>query len=273
MNITEIYFNQYQGINGIDGFITQVVAFFFYMFVSLYIYNSLRYLQLDVLELLQKGCIISFCLAGSYSIFEIGAIYESNICINILNFLDGFFRSRSVESVYRVRSSSSEPSMFGMYSAVIFPWLMTAIYLYRKRVFYTFLFLYLIVLNYYSLSRTSYIILLIQLILCIYLFKDIMFKKHKFNYKKILGCFFVLLFLLLFCFDIKFSGEMNFIHIYSSIILSEGTSYNLSNIARYGSQVAALKIFCVTQYLVLDLGNMDFMQVIFTRNGLGKVQK
>ncbi|WP_462392766.1 O-antigen ligase family protein [Mitsuokella multacida] len=246
-NIQDIFINVFKGQYATDRLIMQIASLTLTLLVPLYVYNTLKIPTEKIINWFFKCLLISFLLAGTYSSFEIGAFFGSGIAENIRTILDTIIHANTEDGYgLRLRSVCSEASSFGEYCAVLFPWLIGAIITKRKKWFYLALFVYLILLNVLSLSRTAYAVFAIQTVVCIFVYRK--------YYKQIIT-FAILASIAVIFFMIQGGSvfdNINVIDILSTIVFFEGTTQEMSNLTRLGSQVAALNIFM--DYPILGVG-------------------
>jgi len=152
----------------------------------------------------------------------LGKISGNAFSTDVITAVDSLFRSKTVTGdmaeYFRVRSLASEASFFGMYIAILLPWILGRCFLDRSRYpsIFFFIFGYVIVLVLFSLSRTAYILRL--------------------------GVFVVGFFavtMVSFDYVSNTLPETDIGAVYESLFSND----NLSNVARYGSQLAAWNMF------------------------------
>lgn len=236
INLDEIQYYHFQGQIGIQRAVVQLVSLGFCVIIPIYVYDILKKYRGNLYEFLFRYLEYSFYIAGIYSVVELLSFFNIGDASSGLAFLDGLFRDEEPNgNIMRVRSVTLEPSALGEYSAVILPW-----FIYKsgcnKRCF--LLTIYLLVLCFLSVSRTAYVVLIIQFLLC-----AIMYGK---KYKRIIGMLTVALVFMGSAFYTQledYLGERTFDVVVMSVIDSEETVFDLSNVARYGSQDAALEMF------------------------------
>jgi O-antigen polymerase family protein len=155
--------------------------------------------------------------------------------------LDMIFRKVDDLYYYRIRSVTAEASAFGMYSALLFPWLLNCILhdTGSKKIFFLTIFFYFLILNLLSFSRTSYVILTIEFILYVcFFFSSIIHRvRASIGYISIGGIIFGILYL-------KIGEELGIDigQIFLSLTANDGPQA-MSNVARYASTLAALEIW------------------------------
>ena len=252
INIDDIQYYHFQGQTGLQRSVVQIMSLGLCVLVPAYIYDTMNTYKGNVYELFFKWIEYSFFVAGVYSVFELLSFFNIGDASSYLAFIDSMFRYEETEGyISRIRSVTSEPSSFGEYCAVLLPWM---IYKsgYKKR--YFFLTIYLLVLCFLSVSRTMYVVLILQFFLCAIMYGA--------KYKKIIGIFIVTISFIGSIFYAQLSdslGERTFDVVVMSVIDSEGTVFDLSNVARYGSQEAALNMFKESPIFGVGYGMYGFL--------------
>ena len=161
--------------------------------------------------------------------------------VDVIRGIDMLFRPEGGVFVGRLRSVTSEPSYLGMYSAILFPWLCSLVFRTRgwKKIIAVLLFSYFMVINVFTFSRTSYMVLGIEM-----LFFLVFFRKSLVQRWKTLLCMVILaagiLFWGIMSADQLFDVDIG--RIYLSLFTDDEV-YDMSNIARYGSASAALALW------------------------------
>lgn len=254
VNIYQIYFFHFQGQTGLNRAVITFGSLFCMPVISLYVYNVLAFSkQKDILLWLSRYMVVSFLIAGGYSLFEIGSFFDVGPCHDIILSLDDIFRGEKYRLNYgmRLRSVASEASEFGEYLAVLFPWLIIKVSKQKK---YVLVFLYCVVLCLFSLSRTAAVILVLQYILCFIFFER--------KTRKLIITLFILTITLtgcLYSIASDYFGEKTFDIVLESVTSSEGTSFDTSNITRFESQEAARAMFYDYPLLGIGYGMYGFL--------------
>ncbi len=236
VNLYEIRIYNFQGQNGFTRAIVQLGSLGMTLLIPLYLYNVLYQYKNNIYSFFYKYLTYSFLLAGVYSAFEILAFLNIGSAMEYKSIIDNFIRADGTGDYgMRLRSVSSEASTFGAYLSAVIPWM---IYKAEKSKVYIFLLLYLVLLCLLSLSRTAYIVLLLQFMLC-FIFYNVEYRKFIVKISSVILLFGVLLYSQ----ASDYFGEKSFDVMLTSVIESDGTSFDKSNIARYGSQEAAVRMF------------------------------
>ncbi|ERL03710.1 O-antigen ligase family protein [Mitsuokella sp. oral taxon 131] len=255
LDITEL---QSKGVNGTSRFLIQIGAMVFYYLVLLYVYNIIREEQNSPVLFFQRWICLSFALAGTYSLFELGKISGNAFSADVMTAVDSLFRSTTVtgdiERYFRIRSLAGEASYFGMYIAVLLPWILGKCFLGRSKYpgFFFFVFGYVIVLVLFSQSRTAYMVMAIETVAFFILFwRRVWAERLRF------GAFVFLFFIVaMISFDYVSDSlpEVDVSAVYESLLSND----NLSNVARYGSQRAGWNMFMDHPLLGVGFGMYGF---------------
>ncbi|GAA0203562.1 O-antigen ligase family protein [Selenomonas dianae] len=246
LNFVELWGITYGDRTGVYIWFMQMVSICVYVAISLYTYNWLRCYDGDVFRFLYKYLILSFFVAGIYSIFELGSLVGQSVFGDVLSFLDSLFRESDSQNILltygRVRSVAVEASYFGMYSGILMPWLFSLIFLAksRYRILVVLGWIYFTLLNIMSISRTAYFIFLVEMIVYLLLFRRELQKK--FFWIALYGGSLILL---------GVGGgviygdfvNVDIFAVFGSLLGGNAGSFSSSNDARLGSQFAALQLF------------------------------
>ena len=172
-----------------------------------------------------------------------GKISGNAFSTDVITAVDSLFRSKTVTGdmaeYFRVRSLASEASFFGMYIAILLPWILGRCFLDRSRYpsIFFFIFGYVIVLVLFSLSRTAYMVTAIETFVFL-----LLFWRRVWAERLRLGVFVVGFFavtMVSFDYVSNTLPETDIGAVYESLFSND----NLSNVARYGSQLAAWNMF------------------------------
>lgn len=245
----------YQGVNGINRFIIQLGSFIFYVLISLVAYNWISQLN-NPIKILRNGIYVSFFIAGLYSVMELIAFVSLDYTISAISAVDSVFRENSIEGFFlgRLRSVSAEASYFGMYAAMIMPWLVTGFLKANKnKIFYGVINGYFLILVFMTASRTAYLLIFLELLLMIVLFKEQLIL----NMKHMLIPLFIFVICIV-CGAAQLIDKMSIDVITIMLSITDSSGENLSNIARYGSQLAALNIFLDNPVFGVGYGMFGF---------------
>ncbi len=240
INSPSILQAQYMGRTGISKFFFQFIILLFGIALSLTIFNLFLFGLID-LKKVRKFLTISFIICGLYSIVEIFFLFGYHWAEVFLETINPIFRSEESGILLegRLRSVTGEPSYFGMYGALVLPWLLSYLFTEKNRWPYLFLIIYLLLMMFLSISRLAYGMLLLESFLIVYF----IFRA------KLISLRTIWIFLLIFSGTIMFSlilisrlpkADIDLLR--QGVLFSLRSEENLSNIVRYGTQVAAIQI-------------------------------
>ncbi len=245
ININEITYLH----NSFQKFFFGWIHIIFSMMSAIYLYNFMILYNGNVLHFIINRFIISFILAGTYSLLELECIFNGSTDF-ILKSIDNIFRGDAeaevFHSILHVRSLTYESSLLGNYIAVVFPFLFYIAI--KKKKYYWILPFYALIMVIFSLSRTSYILAFIELIFLAFIYRTSIFRKKN---------LFVILSVVMLSSYLCFEFGVDFdkydpIELISSIFTLDDQIRGNSNMMRYGSQLAALNIFI--DYPLLGVG-------------------
>lgn len=252
INVGDIKNYHYMGQSGVLRAIVQLGSLFVCMIIPIYLYNNMLKYRKNPYEFFFKYVMISFFIAGSYSAVEIMSFLDFGSAKDYLTSLNSLFRAENdLNYQMRLRSVTSEPSSFGAYCTILLPWI---IFQSGQKKRYSFILIYLILLCLLSLSRTAYVVLLVQFLTCFILYGE----KQRKNMAKI-TVIALILSGILYTQAEDYFGERSFDVVVMSVLDSEGTVFDLSNIARYGSQEAAINMFFDNPILGVGYGMYGFL--------------
>lgn len=268
-NFTDIMEAVFKGTTGTTRFIIQYGTMMFYFLFALYIYNLFCKLSLSskkILFLFENAIILSAYIMGAYSFFEITSLLGCGYAREIVNTIDSFFRINAVQgdivAYLRIRSLTGEASYFGMYCGVIMPWLAWRAFVKKislmKKAFNIAFFVYYIVLIVFSTSRTAYFIVLLELLFFIISYRKEIMQNLISTVAKALGFLFLSSIILLWSISSATIVEINVWDVLLSFMNSSNNNYDLSNIARIGSQLAGAYMFLDNPFFGVGYGQYPF---------------
>jgi hypothetical protein len=255
-NIPNIVNAQFMGRTGLSKFFFQFLVLFFGLSLSIIIFNLFIFNIIN-LNYVRKFLTVSFIICGIYSFFEIFYLFGYNWAETFLEAINPLFHSEDTGILFpgKVRSVTAEPSYFGMYGALLLPWLISYLFTEKKSWPFALLSLYLIFLMLLSLSRLAYGMLLVEALLLFYF----IFRARVIS----LGGTTIALTLLAVTisasiYAIQRMAEADVELLRQGVVLSLASEENLSNICRYGTQVAAVHMGLDHPLLGTGLGQFPF---------------
>ena len=260
-----------KGITASSRFIVQFTSIILYILSSIYLFNillKLRMSNIDLLYFVEKYILLSAYILGAYSFFELGSILGWYELRDVVNFIDGFFRSGDVQdgifSYVRIRSLTAEASYFAMYCGVVFPWLVLHAIKSRgviHKIWNTVFVLYFMVLLIFSFSRTAYFMILAEMFVMAFMYR----KSILSNLPKIIFGSGILLASMIAMLDYFAQSASIMVNVdiesvFLSFISGE-QSYDMSNTSRLGAQIAALRMFLDNPILGVGWGQFPYHYV------------
>ena len=261
MNASDIYANSFRGVAGGMRFTTLFLGFIFFVVVLVYLFDNLRNDKEWLLENFEKAIFFSFALAGVYSIFEILRYAGVSIATDILKLFDSVIRSSPAVNPFEMRLHSicMEPSFFGFFASIMFPWLFGGIFLRKHKLLFLLSNLYLIILLLLTFSRSLLVIVIAEFFSMLYLYRNEILSQKRFFIS-----FLIVLFLGMIL-GMQGVGVAGFRELITwaegdvfQIFFSLFTLEDESVIARYGSQTAAFHMFLSSPFTGVGLGQYAF---------------
>lgn len=256
VNSPNILEAQFMGRTGISKFALQMLVLLFGVAVAITSFN-LMHLGLVDLKKVRRWLTISFLFAGTYSVVEIFYLLGASWAEAVLEGINLALHTEEAGLMLpgRLRSLTGEPSYFGMYGALLLPWLVSYLFTERVRWPFALLILYLIVLMLLSLSRLAYgMLVLLGLLLGYFLLRARVLSVSVIMVCLLLaGATVAASFLL-----IERMVEVDVEMLRSGVIFTLASEENLSNICRYGTQVAAVHMGLDHPLLGTGLGQFPF---------------
>lgn len=250
-NFEIIAYSENVSSNGMGQFLLKLVAMIAYFFMTIYVYDVTLSLKTDVVcNLVYKMLLISFAIAGVYSVVEILSMFN-DAWKPILASLDALFRGGDIGKVsFKVRSVSYEASTLGNYLAIVAPFILVKMICGERK--YIFLCIYLMIMAFMTYSRTVYVVLFIDVLLI-----SVFYKKWRYLFLIITS---------LFCISATIAAvndnlwfpNISLLDIFSSLIDSDDSGRITSNYMRYGSQVAAYHLWLDNIFFGVGLGQAKF---------------
>ena len=252
-NANDIVMNEYQGKSGFSRGISVSLSYAFLIATILYVYNVFALHGLETLDLIYKFCIFSLIIPLLYTSVELNALFFQNSqAIELLHSIDGLFRDTSlpVYDMFRLRSVAHEPSSLGYYTCFIFPWLLLRTYTTKgyKHLFFLFILVYVSVVQILTFSRTVYAIQVVEIIFFFLFNRNLINKRILFELITIIPFMFIALE------SVDLVVNISIAEVFSSLT----SDTNISNIARYGSTIAAYNMFLDNPFLGVGIGQFGF---------------
>lgn len=261
-NCTSIADNFFKQTSGIAHMRNQMMALMFYIGVSCVAYNIFsgsRYVKylLWMRKCWYISCVIPIC----YGILEMGNMIHIDACTALKVSCDMLFRGDLGDYWARLRSVAGEASYLAPYLAAALPWTFSGIASMNKIeryicVIFTAL---LLTIGYFSFSRTVHIVLIADLIGFGILFRNKIRREWQAYFLCMalsvffIGSFYACIYLC--SFDVI--SYINGVGYENSIATLNGME-NFSNMARYASWIAGLKIFLCNPVLGVGWGQYGF---------------
>lgn len=265
INFSSILGNSFKERSGIQKLILQLMVLVFLLLISYSSSIIIRIKNIGLLKLRKYIC-LSLIPVGTYGFIEL---------LNILNIVDFSYiiakTSYFIQTYFRgevypkgIRTVTGEVSYFGMYCAFILPWIMSYIYTEKtskKKILFTLINIYLLVLIVFSKSRTAYAITFLQIF--IYSTCILIFKTSKQNKKIVLSMvsgIIAMFFVINNTVISKVKTDVNSVSqiSISSLVKSLSDKNNMSNVARSGMQRSAIQMGLDNPITGIGLGQYGF---------------
>lgn len=253
-----------KGRSGYRRLFTQLFVYLFMLAGSVFVYQALNTLRFKTHYLmLRQWIFISFAVTACYSLFEIALLYGVTEFAHPLKWVNQylhddpmlFYRGRRLHSV------SGEPSWYGKYLALIFPWLLS--YLFHRSakpwINYSFM-LWLAFMLFLTYSRTVYIIIVIEVIIFIGLLG--IKKRLSFTgYNAVLGLLLLFFLVQSLSINITLPGVSRQINALAPEAVQASNPENLqrSNLGRIRSQQAAFDMALNNPVFGIGIGQYGFL--------------
>ncbi len=258
LNINTIWNNYLKHTYGAIRFIRQFTSLTISTLIFfLFYYNVLIELSTkEILYKIRKVFFLSFIVASIYGFLEILVVYFGfNFLLPLLKMFDYFpFLEVFVDyGAIRISSICYEPPFFAIYLITISGWMFSYV-LTEKSIFRFLPSIIVLVLTYFTGSRTGLIVVFIQFLVfvCI-LYKDIKYRKYIFNS--------IIVSLLIFSSLILINGDKitkSISNKMDSLNFSHNLTNNISNQSRFGMQYAALQVFKENPIMGVGFGQQAY---------------
>ncbi|MCL6622718.1 MAG: O-antigen ligase family protein [Syntrophobacterales bacterium] len=256
VNSPQILEAQFMGRTGPSKYILQLAVLLFGVSLAITSFNLMQLRIIGMQDIRRLLC-ISFILAGSYSIIEVIHHLGFPWAEALLEAINPLLHTEEAGLLYtgKVRSVTGEPSFFGMYGALLLPWLVSYLFTEKRRWPFALLTLYLVFLMLLSLSRLAYGMLLLETLLLFYFI-------FRARVMSLSGTTIALTLLAVTVtasiYAIQRMAEADVELLRQGVVLSLASEENLSNICRYGTQVAAVHMGLDHPLLGTGLGQFPF---------------
>ena len=262
LHIEDLLFMQYQGVHAYSRYFVQLGSMIFYFLLALFAYNFFYKYQNKYVEIIQTCIYLSFTLAGGYSLIEILSLIGHSDARDLLIVIDSLFRGNELNFYYRLRSLTAEASYLGMYIGFVLPWILSGFFQYntKRRYLFLILFVYISLMCIMTMSRTGYVAYIIEILVWGYLFAEDLVKEKFAIAVSVILFFVVIVGSSEFFEQWEEYASLDMLEILTSLLQWEG-AHNVSNISRYGSQIAALSMFCDFPFCGVGFGMFGFHAV------------
>lgn len=263
ININNILENSFKGRTGIEKLILQILVITFMIILSYSTFYIIENNKLGFKDI-RKFILASFILVAIYCTFELINLLNIYDFSGIIKTISYFVHNDNRGIVYErgIRGLSGEASYFGMYISFILPWIFSYLFT-EKKIKYVFLFIYMLIITFFTKSRFAIAIIYMQVflyfILYIYNFKT------KIDKKKLVGIFVVLVIILGTAVNSiydrgghdKYGNSASGISI-TQLIKSMTNPNNYSNLARTGLMKTAVNMGIDNPVFGVGLGQYAF---------------
>lgn len=249
VNLNSIFENNFKDRSGISKLVLQIMVLGFGILIFYFsdIIVSMKKLTLYDFRKYVFFSIIPVTIYGTIELLHLSKVINFSWIIEKVSYL--------IQTYYRgevytkgIRTVTGEASYFAMYIAFVFPWIISYIFTEKnniRKLLYSILSLYILMLLIFSKSRTAYGVLFIQIIVfTVFILISKVNKLYKITALKAIGICITLFLLVNLTILPKIGGDRNSVSkiSISSLITSLTDSSNMSNVARFGMQSAAIKM-------------------------------
>ncbi len=260
-NINNIVGTTLHGYSAEDFFLGDI-RFFLLIFGMLIYFTDILMQKENLLKWIYKAIKYSFFIVSIYSFIQILAMLGIDSAINIVQnvgyYIDVRY-SRLIENgkeilFDRLSGVSLEPSNFGNYLMVVFPWLCLGAFYFEKSILSKLFVIFAVIFAILSYSRIAYVFMFIEIIVLLFLSNKV--RKYVFNFKFLLGImFFTIIVFSYIDTDVLSEQILNVVISFSS----DAASGNMnSNLTRFGMQVAAWNMFMENPLAGVGCGQFRF---------------
>lgn len=166
VNGSDIVAADFKGREGMEKYVNQLFVLGFGVLATLFVYNVYRARPGDFFARVRRFLLLSFLVAGAYSVVEIAFLLGSDAARGALESINVFIHGSPDMYYGRLRSVSGEASWFAMYCSVVVAWVMSYAFSSRRGVMaWVALAGYLFLLVILSFSRLMYFTIALQAVL------------------------------------------------------------------------------------------------------------
>lgn len=261
-NIDTISDNFYKKTPGINRFIRQFASLIISSIIFFYLYwNVVRQMTVtDMLYKIRKGILYSFIFVSVYGFLEIAyVVFGFYPAYTVLRMFDYFpFTEFDQHLESRISSVSYEPPFLAIYLITVAGWMFSYIAT-SKSIFRFIPTLAILILTYYSGSRTALIVVLVQIFIFLLFITSV---KDKIRFAKYgAGIIFIL-----FSLTIAFNSERIIYDIEKkakSLDFKGNLKKNISNQSRFGIQYANFQVFKDSPIIGVGFGQQAYTAVYY----------
>lgn len=256
-NFNTVISNYFKQTSGINRFVRQYMALLLSCFVFFILYvNVLAKMELkEILFKIRRVFLFSLIIAFIYGFLEVlVTTYSFSFAYSIIEIFNYFpFLESNFYPGGRIASISYEPPFLAIYLITISGWMFS--YILTSKSPLKFLpTIAILILTYFSGSRTGLVVIFIQLIIfSVFLYKDQRFKKYITN--------FFVGFVLIFSVLLVLNGEKVIKSVaekMDSLDFKKNLTKNVSNQSRFGMQYAAIQVFLENPIIGVGFGQQTY---------------
>lgn len=259
INLPNIIGFTFKGFMAEKYMISELMTLVFLLLMIIY-YTEILLNRTNIILWIYKAIRISFYITLVFAFIQFLAMLDIDIANKIYIETQKIFNTQYAhrflnnyeEYITGISGSTKEPSAFGNYISVIFPWLILGtMYLKNNRIG-KWLVILAIICVIYSYSRTAYFTILLEILIILFICK-----KNIFSFR------FLLVGVLIISVGLYFivtNDEVleKVINVFFSFGENAETNRMSSNITRFSLQVAAFNIFLANPILGVGLGQFGF---------------
>lgn len=259
VNFQTIHISITKGRTGTEKLLLQSSLVIFVFLSSLVIYNIVQSIPQFFL-VYRKYILLSFIIVAVYCLVELLALFDNVYAQGLIQFIGKYIRGNDQPVQYfgRIRSVSGEASWFAIFCGFVFPWILSYVYTAKKCFLALGVSEVFFILIMFTFSRTSYCVVLVQLILFLLLAKA---WRNKTPRAILLVILFILTWLSIKLFQGAYFYGASFWEIILSLFGKGGWQASVSNMSRYGSMVAAFNMWLDHIIFGVGLGQYGFHMV------------